>query len=326
MANRTFSGSVELSAPVLLTADCLGETIQGRIASTSFTLTFPTPSGEGSPLKDPDFHEPYWLEQDDGTPRFWGLDFGETGCLVRGVAAVVETQEVPLDCPSDVAAGYVRDDFGRAFSKWLDDVSTYLELWAGQAAVAAYASRVAGPQFHLFDHANDTGVSMQPDAAAIVAHGGHLGDFRPVRISDWRSAAGLVSAGTPPDRAWSLFRRACRFAQDDPRAAAIDACAAAEIAVGKRVTDTLYGHPDEAKDLIIQNTGGLIGLVALADRLFGKPDKLFRRPDYSNQLAKVRNSAAHKGTIPSPDAVDDALRSAKWLLNHYLPLPEPTED
>ena len=68
---RSFSGSVMLPKALVVNLDCLGQEFDGRTNDELFTLPFPR-SGEDAELQPPKFHEPQWLDDDDGDPRMWG--------------------------------------------------------------------------------------------------------------------------------------------------------------------------------------------------------------------------------------------------------------
>ena len=60
-----------LPKALVVNLDCLGQEFDGRTNDELFTLTFPR-SGEDAELQPPKFHEPQWLDDDDGDPRMWG--------------------------------------------------------------------------------------------------------------------------------------------------------------------------------------------------------------------------------------------------------------
>ncbi len=142
---------------------------------------------------------------------------------------------------------------------------------------------------------------------------------------DWRSAARLVSAGNTLDVTWQMFNGAQKLARLEPRFAVIEACTAVEVALGRRVTESLYGHPLEAQERIVRNAGGLYGLVKLHGELYPQIE-LAKGLDYPNRLAKLRNDVAHAGKVPDKAEVDAALAAARQMLDAACPLPFPTAE
>jgi len=226
--------------------------------------------------------------------------------IVTGVAIEFSTSKLQDLADADAVRTHVREGFARDFQHWVGRVAILLELWSRPSVDPLFAARLEGRIIQVFDHQTDSSYEAGNSDADPLA-GSRAGvEPRILSIADWRSAARLISAGKDPDVAWSMFNRARKLADAEPRFAVIKACAAVEVAVGRRVAETLYGHPEEARDLVLEKAGGLVGLVQLADKMYERKSKS-KRPDYSNALARLRNQVAHAG-------MNQTRRKSIWLL------------
>jgi len=325
LMTRTFSGSVMLPTAIGVTLDCLGQTIEGVIEDGSFTLTFPRYQHDEMFLHAPEFHAPDWLDEFDGEPRFWGVgNLERGGAVVLGLAIWLDTTILPDRTSDEVTASFVQELFPTAFVQWIGRVSTLLELWAGQGVQLFHGFRSEGPVVQLFDHNTDIGYRPETLETASGRLAATVGPARRlVSLDEWQSAARLVSAGDAPDVVWQMFSRARQLARTEPCFAVIEACTAVEIAIGRRVRETLYGHPEDARDQVVINAGGLYGLFRLYRKLFpGHADW----PDVSNALANLRNDVAHAGRQPTESEVETALTAARQTLEVVCPLPAPTTE
>jgi len=164
-----------------------------------------------------------------------------SAALITGMAIWVDTTAVPDRTTADVAAAYAQEVFPTAFARWMVRVSTLLELWTGQGIQRFLGSRSEGPVVQLFDHNTDTGYTAEAAEIASWGSAARVG-FRYVSLADWRLAAQLISDGDPLGVAWPMFNRAQKLARTEPRFAVIEACTAVEVAVGQRVSDSLFGY------------------------------------------------------------------------------------
>jgi hypothetical protein len=109
----------------------------------------------------------------------------------------------------------------------------------------------------------------------------------------------------------------------DRRRAVIDAATAAEVALGSYVADHLRGKrlQSEFIDEMIKNANGLIGLHSLCMRVGGEPGGVSKNK-LMNQLANVRNLAAHLGEEPTSEQTILACKHAESIVQALRPLPE----
>jgi hypothetical protein len=106
----------------------------------------------------------------------------------------------------------------------------------------------------------------------------------------------------------------------DLRRAVIDAATAAEVALASYVADHLRSKrlgPEFINEMI-KDVNGLVNLHALCTKLGGEPG--VSKNKVREELANIRNHAAHAGQIPSADKVDAARKHAEVIVRTLRPL------
>jgi hypothetical protein len=108
----------------------------------------------------------------------------------------------------------------------------------------------------------------------------------------------------------------------DLRRAVIDAATAAEVALALYVADNLEarGLEREFIDEMIKDVNGVVNLHALCMRLGGKP--VISKGKLTQELANVRNLAAHGGQTPTPQETAVAREHAATIVRALRPLPQ----
>ena len=103
----------------------------------------------------------------------------------------------------------------------------------------------------------------------------------------------------PPD-AWALFLSASK--SEDPRLAVIEVGTAVEVALSRAVHDRLATLAEGARNQVIIDAGGVVGLVRILEKLDGRVQKsLVKRT--MDQLASPRNQAVHAARAPSNEVL-----------------------
>jgi hypothetical protein len=129
------------------------------------------------------------------------------------------------------------------------------------------------------------------------------------------------AAGEEPTLQWRLLSRAQRLY--DHRQAIVEAASAAEIALAESVHRRLGSTTSErARERIIKNANGIVGLVELLHELDGDTTKS-RRNAVADRVAGPRNLAAHRGIAPDLPTLHAALAEVRQLLTKYTPAPSP---
>ncbi|MFG2951063.1 hypothetical protein [Streptomyces adustus] len=248
-----------------------------------------------------------------GFPHGWGYA-GEPGTwYIKAVAA-------SLLLPPQEVTGTL-DDFGvlqEAFVRWSRSVVEWAAAWS---------------QEQLMDFATDN----DPTLYVYTKEGGHLS------VSDPRSRTLFVRSTHPLDRGQLIgtLSRASRgdrlpvehlmllYAEDakaggDLRKAVIDAATAAEVALASYIRDRLKAKPHglspEFIDEMIKDVNGIANLYVLCKHLGGEPG-VSSKKKVIDQLANVRNRAAHAGESPTVDQATTAIRHAVTIVYALRPLP-----
>ena len=110
--------------------------------------------------------------------------------------------------------------------------------------------------------------------------------------------------------------------RDDHRHSEIDACTAAEVALGGFLEDHLADLADGAEQAgaLLKEATGVVELCRLAETLAELPMSVDR---VIGRLAGPRNNAAHRGDRLDQDTSRHAYQTAKALLERFGPLPGP---
>ena len=108
------------------------------------------------------------------------------------------------------------------------------------------------------------------------------------------------------------------------RSAVIDACCAAELAMGSVVRAALraQGIDDARSDKVIERASGVVEMFRLYLVAHGSAISDGR---VINELAGPRNRAAHGGRTPSPEEMERALATSRLVLDEASPLASPTD-
>ncbi|MFC9420045.1 hypothetical protein, partial [Bacillus mobilis] len=134
------------------------------------------------------------------------------------------------------------------------------------------------------------------------------------------SAFSRATGAVHPSDAWVLFLSASK--SEDPRLAVIEVGTAVEVALSRAIHDRLAMLAEGARNQVIIDAGGVVGLVRILEKLDGDvPKSLVKRT--MDQLASPRNQAVHAAKEPSKDVLQKAFQTAVELLTKYDPLPAP---
>lgn len=329
MASLTvFKGIVTLPTALMVAPDALGERFDVELEQVNLRLTLPAvPSQDPteafqliSPTTDADIEQLIPERHGRNETNIWGYGGfdvvpGQPKRLESHVAALVLAAVAEEGVLANVAQGAW--DVGSTFDAWWSNVLTWLEVWTPQ---------------HLI-----------PDANAPLRSSGRLLDVRsdPPQRTGWgagglarvyasshaitramlSSAMSRAATDHLPPLQWRLYCRASRMR--DHRQALLSAAAAAEVALAEVVHARLVDASEEARERIIQNARGIVGLVQLVEDLDNVPAANSRRRRIMDRVAGPRNDAAHRGLSPSQDTVRDALKEVSTLLAAYTPAPPP---
>ncbi|MDI2036849.1 hypothetical protein PJL15_03987 [Paenarthrobacter nitroguajacolicus] len=134
------------------------------------------------------------------------------------------------------------------------------------------------------------------------------------------SAFRKATEAVQPADAWMLYLSASK--SEDPRLSVIELGTAVEVALSRSIHDRLNGLSEAARNQIIVNAGGVVGLVRILEKLDESPQKSFAKRTM-DQLAYPRNLAVHAAGQPALETVRNAFHTGRELLSRYAPLAGP---
>lgn len=319
-----FCGAVCLPSSVLIEEAALGERFRIDLGGLGLVVSIPAlPSSDpedGYSLVCPvsDMHEIDESVRHE-SERAWGsCGFGIRPGHPRILASYVDA--VAIEATMTVQVSEPANDasvVGEAFDAWWANVVSWLEVWTPQ---------------HL-----------DPDNNLPPASRGHLFcvDGTPIFRTGWSppqhsriwssddavtrsmlaSAFRRAGTGEMPSLSWRLLSRAYRL--HDTRQALMNGAAAAEVALAEVVSSRLGPISEPARERIVKNANGIVGLLQLVEQLDAVAETSTRQARIKARVAGPRNDAAHRGMTPTDVTLSHALREVRELLNVYTPVPAP---
>lgn len=117
---------------------------------------------------------------------------------------------------------------------------------------------------------------------------------------------------------WQYLREARSWLNaEQTRHAVIDACTAAEIALAYQITQLANGTSKAVIEQLLKRCNGIASLADVVRKIGGTTASA---SDVTERLARLRNSAAHTGNPPTPEAAEAAVAVAAAILGHARPL------
>jgi hypothetical protein len=210
---------------------------------------------------------------------------------------------------------------GAAFGEWLVRAEAWLDAWTG--AIRQHVTRIGTPLVLAALPSGDGGL-------AGVGTGGPV----PVVIRGQRWAtpeevtAGFAAASSKLDvpLAHTVLRRSLvEFYAGEYRLCVIDACSAAEIAVGAAMTMHLQAHglTDAETEQLLRLGSGIAEAFPVYRQLVGAGQSAVSRNRVIDQLANPRNRAVHAGEHPDEAVAKRVIETAGLLVREAVPLPRP---
>ena len=271
------------------------------------------------------------------TPRFPGkrrpaplrAPRGESGLALPVPDGLLLVTAVRLRIPADgdlAVESYTTwpiRTVGAVFGAWLIRAEAWLDAWTG--AIRQPVTRIGTPRILAALPSGDGGL-------AGVGTGGPV----PVVIRGQRWAtpeevtAGFAAASTRLDvpLAHAILRRAAvEFYAGEYRLSVIDACSAAEIALGAAITAHLKSHglDDADTEQLLRLGSGIAQAFPVYQQLVMAGASAVSRGRVLDQLANPRNRAVHTGEHPDETVAKRAIETAGLLVQEAVPLPPPDE-
>lgn len=308
---KTLAGAIELPSHLLVTGSVLGERVAGTAGDYSFELAMPQ------------FTQSRILAQPSGLPAGLHLPNVDWGFVANEI-----TESRPLqDCAVRVysvgfsatfdhesfSAHDAASELGRAFDAWFEPVAEWLALWSGQGISMDESPSRRSRGYATMEPSGPTQTGWGLTGAVFIHHEAALAP------ADIAEACRRGTAGQPPPEPWRFYLRASRTA--DARRALIDAATAVEVCLATAIATRLSPIANHARERVILNCNGLVGMLRLVESLDVETDSRVAR--VAHRLAGPRNDAAHAGRAPSSGELRNALAEVHAVLTKYGPITPP---
>jgi HEPN domain-containing protein len=212
---------------------------------------------------------------------------------------------------------------GAVFGAWLVRAEAWLDAWTG--TIRQPVTRIGTPLIRAALPAADGGL-------AGVASGGPS----PVVIRGQRWAtpeevtASFAAASSELDipLAHTIFQRSrIEFYAGEYRLCVIDACSAAEIALGAALTVHLRAHglTGIETEQLLRLGSGIAEAFPVYRELVAAGQSAVSRNRIMDQLANPRNRAVHAGEHPDETVARRAIETAGLVVQEAVPLPRPDD-
>ena len=170
-----------------------------------------------------------------------------------------------------------------------------------------------------------TGTTLREGRLNFMPLRGH--PYAPLSLPQVRTLLRLAYAGERLPLPWALIVDARRALYSDPRRAVMDLCTAVEVAYETYISDHLAtrGVPSRAVGRILRSAAGVSAKVALA-RDLDAPRTTVSAAAVNNEIAGVRNLAAHAAAEPDMKERKQMYVRVHELVRAVSPLPAADED
>jgi hypothetical protein len=315
MSGEAFVGVLHFPWALPVQRAVLGSSFPALIADQSIEITLPqlteaVGEEEDSPLAR-NLAAPAGIDlpaalsavADDQRHYGWGYVAESDRCMV---STAIASSDGRLD-PIAVSHG---------FHEWIELVRDWISAWLRTPSIDLATSRGTAMSW-LREDGTYTGAGGSVNS--VVVSGSPAADSQTVR-----GAFNNASSGVQLPAAHRLLLQARNSMwSKDLRAAVIDAGTAAEVALGAAIASDLgtLGVLQDFIDSAIEAANGFVGLYAFHVSL-GHTHQVSKNR-VMNQLARIRNRAAHAGNVPDEAESRSALETATSLVDSAIPMPPP---
>lgn len=308
---RRFDGVAHFPESLPVEADALGSVHAAKIGSHKVTFTLPV-AGSGMSVVAPkdsrgnDLMEPVLRE----FKGYWGYRSTERLYYISMARASFLLTPTP-----NIATSKEYGELGSSFFSWFDIVWHWTAAWSGEP-LNSQIGDLRNSAFHV-----PTGDGRM--AGTGTSLGGIFLGATPLSRSQVEGAFRRASAGQHlPTEHQLILASQSALLEGDLRRAVIDAGTAVEVALSSAVARELRARkvaPDFI-DKVIINANGMAGLLGLYEAVGNRSP--VSRNRLNNELAEVRNKAAHGGHIPLETKAQIAIDHASAIVAHAQPLPQ----
>ncbi|MGF0320943.1 hypothetical protein [Nocardia fluminea] len=302
---------------LVLAADCLGQTYQTVIGQQALEVSVPTVADSTNPGE---------IEKLVAPPRYydfvpltgdWG--FVDEGHIEHGPkSALVKMFHYRYTfAGSDEALVATCKKIDDALYGWWTRVAMWLDTYTELDLLGKRNSRpiVMGKRHSVYTQHSDGSVWRPSWNTSRVMQVG-----KSLEVPDSTTLGlclSLAGRNVSPPAEWQYLREAQSWlSAGQTRRAVIDACTAAEIALEDQVRQLLHDSPKVVIEQLLTRCSGIAEKARLVADLGGENASSRRIAD---QLAGVRNSAAHAGDEPEPGKAHQAVALAVEIVDRVRP-------
>jgi len=311
---------------LVVAADCLGQTYRTVIGDQSLAITLPSIPDMRDSSRDaslmylvaPEYHYEYPPARDDVEPIDWGMVTSAVGGEPRS-ALINELHYTFEITGADGAVSEACVRIGSDLASWWDRMSMWLDTYTGLDLRKHGHKRVLllGTNFLAYT-SHDAGIIRPVNWASTVT----VSPPRMIEVPDRATLArcfGAAGAGAVLPTEWQYLRDARSWLNaGETRRAVIDACTASEIALANQVHHLLAGTDEVVVQELLLRCDGIADVAKLVRKIGGSAATASQK-QIEEQLARVRNRAAHAGKEPDHEEASQALKAATDVIERVLP-------
>lgn len=310
-------------AGFVVDAECLGKTYSTVIGGRELSITLPSLPEKTDPknalpyLIAPDHHYEYPPRSADARSIDWGSVTFASGEIPQ--SAIINQLYFAFKVRgSDRDIAGACEEIEEGLAAWWERIEMWLDTYT---------------ELNLLRHGDNKPSNIGASFLAYLRHEdntlrpvswtstGYLTLPRAFKVPDALTLGRcfeLAGDGKEIPTEWQYLRDARSWLQaGQTRRAVIDACTAAEIALSHQVYQLLDTTDMRVVQELLARCTGIADVSKLVRSLGGATAS---RRQVEEQLASVRNRAAHAGQEPSSEEAVNALNAATDVVEHVLPL------
>lgn len=321
---RTVEGRFfDCPAGLVVAAECLGKTYTTEIGGRKLAITLPSlpdavePQRTLPPLVAPRHHYEYPPRPDDAEEVDWGRVTFVRGGIAQ--SAIINEMHYTFEMngtEEDVSESCERIE--EELSAWWERIEMWLDTYTELNLLRHGLKKPLGLGASYLAYARYDDGTVRPVNWTSTNYVAWPKLFEVPDSSTLQLCLELAGARREIPTEWQYLRDARSWLQTEQmRRAVIDACTAAEIALANQVYELLNNTETRVIQELLARCTGIADVAKLVRSLGGATAS---RKQIEEQLASVRNRAAHAGQEPSREEATSALKAATDVVENVRPL------